>query len=749
MNNKLILSAAFAAAIICGSRSAASAQAHAADQDTVTLLGQEIDEVQITARVEQPTDNHTTLDKTKLNQTNIGQNLPYLLNASPSVVVMSDDGLGIGYTYFRVRGTDQARINMTINDVPLNDGESQNVFWVNMSDLASSMTSLNIQRGVGTSTNGSSAFGASVNMSTLNKNVQPNQFEVSFNGGMYKTFRETASARVALKNNWQAEARFSKVNSDGYLERAFSDLYSYSGKVGYYGKKTTAVLSVFGGSEKTYMAWDGVSWEDMHQNPRYNPAGKYTDDNGKTAYYPNQTDNYAQQHAQFSLMQALPKQLSLNVTLHYTHGGGYYEQYREDKKFSSVGLSPYTGANGEEVKRSDFIRQKHLNNHYFGAVTSLRLTTEPVDAQFGVAANDYLGSHWGNLTYVRDSLYPYNVPYNYEFYRSTGDKIDANVYAKANWRIIHRARQQLVLYADLQYRFVRYSINGINDEDLKLLDIHEDFHFFNPKAGLTWQYRGHNTYFNFAIANREPNRKNYTEAGMYDIPKSERLYDYELGYSYTHTNFQVGLNLYFMDYKNQLVLTGKYSSTGAYLTRNVPNSYRMGAELSGSYSPVRWFSWAPALTISRNRIPDYSDWISIYDEDWNELRQEEVRFGEVTIAMSPSFIFNNTFTFNIAGFRADILTSVVSRQYLDNTMSAEAVLPTYTVTNLNLEYKLPLPDKCPHMALRCQVNNVFNTLYAANGGNWMCQFTDGSRYYSPWYYPQAGINAHAGFTLRW
>ena len=209
------------------------------------------------------------------------------------------------------------------------------------------------------------------------------------------------------------------------------------------------------------------------------------------------------------------------------------------------------------------------------------------------------------------------------------------------------------------------------------------------------------------------------------------------------------MNLYFMDYKNQLVLTGKYSSTGAYLTRNVPNSYRMGAELSGSYSPVRWFSWAPALTISRNRIRDYSDWISIYDEDWNELRQEEVRFGEVTIAMSPSFIFNNTFTFNIAGFRADILTSVVSRQYLDNTMSAEAVLPTYTVTNLNLEYKLPLPDKCPHIALRCQVNNVFNTLYAANGGNWMCQFTDGSRYYSPWYYPQAGINAHAGFTLRW
>ena len=748
MENRFSFCAFLTVALFLGSHDAAS-QSQAVDGDTVTLLGRRLDEVMVTARVEQPTENHTLLDNETLNRTNTGQNLPYLLSATPSLVVMSDDGLGIGYTYFRVRGTDQARINMTVNDVPLNDSESQNIFWVNMADMASSMTSLNIQRGVGTSTNGSSAFGASVNMSTLQKTVQPNSFELAFNGGMYSTFRGIASARVALRDKWQVEARFSKVNSDGYLERAFSDLYSYSGSIGYYGGRTKAVLSVFGGKERTYMAWDGVSWEDMQKNPRYNAAGKYKDDNGRTAYYPNQTDNYAQQHAQFCLTQALPEHLSLNVTLHYTHGGGYYEQYREDKKFSSVGLLSYTDAFGNEVKRSDFVRQKHLNNHFFGAVTSLCLVTEPVDAQFGVAANDYLGSHWGNITYVRDSLYPYNVPYDYEFYRSTGDKIDANVYAKANWRIIHRARQQLILYADLQYRFVRYSVSGINDEDLKQLDICEDFHFFNPKTGITWQYGGHSTYFNFAVANREPNRKNYTEAGMYDIPKAERLYDYELGYSYSHRVFNIGLNLYFMDYYDQLVLTGKYSSTGAYLTRNVPRSYRMGAELTCSCRPVRWFGWSPALTLSRNRILDYTDWISIYDSDWNELRQDEIGFGEVTIAMSPSVIFNNTFTFDIAGFRADILTSVVSRQYLDNTMSAEAVLPAYTFTNLNVEYTLPLPSVCPHIAFRCQVNNLFNTRYAANGGNWMCRFEDGSSYYSPWYYVQAGINVHAGFVLRW
>ncbi|MCM1035256.1 MAG: TonB-dependent receptor plug domain-containing protein [Paludibacter sp.] len=728
-----------------------------AQQDTVTIA-RNLQQIEVSANVVQPTDNHTVIGSKALNQNNTGQNLPYLLSATPSLVTTSDDGLGIGYTYFRVRGTDHTRINMTVNDVPLNDAESQTVFWVNLTDMSSSLSQLNIQRGVGTSTNGSAAFGASVNMSTL---PQPNQHrenhvQLAFNGGMYNTFKEMIAAEIVLPNNLWFQGRFSKVNSDGYLERAASDLYSYHAALGYDTHRTKVELSVFGGKEKTYMAWDGVSAADLQTNHRYNPAGEYTDDNGQTAYYDNQTDNYQQQHVQLHLAQQLLPSLWLNATMHYTHGGGYYEQYKADKKFSSFGLEPYTNEAGETVKKSDFIRQKHLNNHFYGGVLSFKYVSEPVDAQIGTAINNYNGLHYGNVIYVRDSLYPYNVPLNYEYYRNHGDKFDANVYARANWRIINQARQQLTLYADMQYRYVHYQIGGINDEDLQPIPVEETFNFFNPKAGITYRNCGHQTYFNFAIANREPSRKNYTEAGPYEIPTSERLYDYELGYTYQHERFHAGINLYYMDYDNQLVLTGKYSDTGAYLTRNVKDSYRTGAEISAGVKIVDMpvgteqrfiFTWEGNITFSHNRILNYTDWVDTYDTDWNDLGQTEINFGNVDIAFSPSITAASVFSFDVAGFRADLQTNVVGKQYLDNTMSEEAMLKAYTVTNLNLQYILPLPKRCPDIALRCQINNLFNARYESNGGNWMCLFEDGHYEYSPWYYAQAGINVHAGFCI--
>ena len=754
------------------SASAASVNCLAADGDTLTILGRELQEVQVVQRVEQPADNHKEMSGVELNKDNTGQNLPYLLSQTPSLVVTSDDGLGVGYTYFRIRGTDHTRINMTVNDVPLNDSESQTVFWVNMTDMAGSLSRLNVQRGVGTSTNGGSAFGASVNMTTTLSSrdalhsmqdslrlqgysaslvIPKSHFEIGFNGGMYNTFREYAKADIALGSHWLAQARFSKVNSDGYLERAKSDLYSYYGSLGYYGKKTNVSMLVFGGKEKTYMAWDGVSRESMQENPRYNPAGEYTDDNGQTVYYPNQNDYYQQQHAQLHLTQTLWQKLFLDVTLHYTHGDGYYEQYKTDKKYSSVGLTPtyYINEKGEQKENTtDFVREKHLENHFYGGIVSMRYISEPADVQVGLAANNYNGHHWGNITYIRDSLYPHPLPYDYEYYRSRGDKLDVNVYAKANWRVINRAQEQLTLYGDLQYRHVHYTINGINDEDLMPIPVDETFHFFNPKAGLTYRNRGHQTYLNFAIANREPSRKNYTEAGPNDIQKPERLYDYEAGYSYTGGIWHAGVNLYFMQYKNQLVLTGKYSDTGAYLTKNVDKSYRMGAELTVGVRPVEWFMWEANATVSRNKILGYTDWIEIYDENWDYVRQDETYFGDVTIAFSPTLIANNCFTFMYKGFRADLSTQVVTKQYLDNTMSEQAVLPTYTTTNLNMQYLLPLPERCPKITLRCQLNNMFNAKYASNGGNWMCKFEDGTSYYSPWYYAQAGINVHAGFVVR-
>ena len=751
-----------------------------ASTDTLTLVRQ-LDEVVINAPVAQVTNNHTKLSSDELNQSNTGQNLPFLLSSTPALIATSDDGLGIGYTYFRIRGTDHTRINMTLNDVPLNDSESQTVFWVNMTDMASSMSSLNVQRGVGTSTNGSASFGASINMSTSAKPTQPaegtqpaqsandrSSATLSFNGGMYNTFREMVSTHIVLPNQWRANARFSKVNSDGFLYRTASDLYSYYGDLGWHDMKTQVVARFFGGSEKTGMGWDGVDYNTAYgingADHRYNPAGEYTttaaDGSDSTAYYPNQTDNYAQQHAQLSINHRFTPQWSLSATAHYTHGAGYYEQYKRKKLSywglplasspnSLIALSPNTKAYG--------MYRKQLDNHFFGGVLAAKYISEPVDLQFGGAANYYLGDHFGTLHYLEDSLI---IPINYEYYRNHARKTDANIYAKANWRIINRAQENLSLYADLQYRYVRYERNGMNDEDMTDLPLEVDFHFFNPKAGLTYQNRGHLLSASFAIANREPSRNNYKENVVYDaatgeytgLPHAERLYDYELGYTYSHPRFAVGANLYFMDYDNQLVLTGEYNDVGAYKTKNVKDSYRMGAEITAGVKITKWLRWDANLVASRNKILNYHQYIDLYDDqdNWNWIGQDSV-VGTTTIAFSPTLTASSLFTFDVAGFTATVQTNVVSKQYLDNTQDENAMLRAYSTTNLNLQYQLPMQQWCkkdnaPDIRLLCQINNIFNAKYANNGGAEASRFMDGSR--CCWYYAQAGINVHAGFVIE-
>ena len=727
-----------------------------------------LDEVVVTADVVQPADNNTVMDNAVLNRDNTGQNLPYLLSSTPSLVVMSDDGLGVGYTYFRLRGTDHSRINMTVNDVPLNNSESQTVFWVNMTDMASSMSRLDIQRGVGTSANGSSSFGGSINMETTGSSNRSSQLAdgrkvnvtAQFNGGMYNTFREMVNAELALPGNFRVQARISKVNSDGYLYRAASDLFSYHGSIGYYTNNTTVSLSAFGGSEKTYMAWDGVSATDLIRDHRYNPAGEYTDANGNTVYYPNQNDNYKEQHFQLHLSQRIGAGWRFKTTLHYTHGAGYYEQMKADKKYKSYGLQNdtvidgsgkkkyyYTDNEGNSYERTNFIRQKHLDNHFYGAVFAFDYRSDKVDATIGGGGSHYIGSHWGLL---HDDLYGFYD--QYEYYRNMADKADANVYAKADWRIIDLNGHRLTLYGDLQYRYIYYRMIGINDEDnLLKMNILKQYHFFNPKAGLSYEYKGHKGYFNFAVANREPTRNNFKESGEHNIPLPERLYDYEFGYSYASQQWKAGANFYYMDYKNQLVLTGRYSETGACLTQNVKESFRAGIELTGSWRPVDWFEWNMALTLSRSRIKNHTDWITTYDAaTYDELDQTEVNFGYVAIAFPPAVTFSNTFGFEYAGLRTDIQTNVVSKQYLDNTMSEEAMLKPYTVTNLTMRYELPLKMKVCKISLLAQVNNLFNAKYEANGGSWMCLYKDGKNYsrsYSPWYYAQAGNNVHGGITV--
>lgn len=705
--------------------------------------------------------NEHSLSKTSLlahdlQKQNMGENLPFLLQKTPSLVVTSDDGLGVGYTYFRVRGTDQSRINMTINGIPLNDSESQSVFWVNMTDMVGSMSKMDVQRGVGTSVNGSAAFGASVNMQTEIAHQKP-YAEIAFNGGSYNTFRESVKVGTGLlKHGFSIDARYSKVNSNGYIDHAKSDLHSYFVSGAWYGVNTMVKLLAFGGKEKTGIAWDGVSPLMWRDNPRYNGAGEYSDENGVLQYYNNNTDNYFQQHYQAHVSHIFSQKWSINAALHYTRGDGYTEQVKY-AKLKDYALSTYIDKNGDEVKKSNLVRRKYLLNDFYGGSIAAHYASKSVILDFGAAANNYTGVHYGQVLKMLDENYP-NAIENYEYYRNRGDKLDANVFAKANWEIV----KGLNLYGDLQYRFVDYRLSGVNDEDLGEIDFHEQFHFFNPKAGISYSNKGHNFYATFAMANREPTRKNYTECGPNDQPRHETLYDYELGYSYSHRIFSAGANLYFMDYDNQLVLTGKLSDTGAALTRNVKDSYRMGIELLAGVKIAKCLRWDVNLTLSQNKILNYTDWVDDWYADWSDPNviatsgQVEVEYGKVDIAFSPNVLVGSVVTFDMSGFSAAFQTNFVGSQYLDNTMNKASKLPAYCVNNLGLSYCLPLKKVVRDITFRVQMNNLFNAKYVSNGWSYSYfegadangEFSRENQKYDVGYYAQAPFNIHAGFVVR-
>ena len=726
MKTNLFLLSAFALMV--------SAQMSAQENvDTLSTSDFQLQDIVVSAPVMQTTNSKQEIQHEELNRDNTGQNLPYLLSTSPSLVVTSDDGLGVGYTYFHIRGTDQTRINVTVNEVPLNDAESQAVFWVNLTDIASGVSTLQVQRGIGTSANGGSSFGASVNLQTLDAAIPqsahpgPVRAEVDFNGGMYNTFREMVKADVYLgdrtskKGAWHIGGRFSKVNSDGYIDRAWSDLLCYQGEVGWQNTKTALTLTAFGGKEKTYMAWYGVDYDHAYSingaNRRYNPAGEYIDKDGNVAYYDNQTDNYQQHHVHLHIGHRFNTHWTLAATGHYTYGTGYYEMLIPD----------YT------TYEADNITQKGLRNHFYGGILNTKYVHEKVDVQMGIALNQYRGKQYGNIDTLctGDAFIPY--------YNGYGLKTDGNIYAKANWRVLHRGREKLSLYGDLQYRLVDYKIWGDNEETSMIdmpvaIDQHHTWHFFNPKAGLTYENKGHRLSATFALAHRAPTRNNFVTTDGSINPKPEVLYDYELGYSYSSAGvlrsgyampWTVGLNLYFMDYDNQLIATGDVSSVNYLITMNVKNSYRCGAELQFAVDWTKWFSWKGNLTWSRNQWKDAGTWR--------------------TISFSPDWTAGNIFSFHYAGFNADIQTLVVSSQYLSNAEDKNARLKAYSVSNLMLSYALPLNKLrnaryIPDIRLKCQVNNIFDTKYVNNGG------TDGAYV---WYFPQAGINVHAGFVVQW
>ncbi len=680
---------------------------------------------------------YTNVSKQQLAKSNDGRDIPSLLEMTPSIVTTGDAGAGIGYSSLRVRGTDASRINITANGVPINDSESHNVYWVNMPDLASSLNDIQIQRGAGTSVNGAGAFGASVNMLTDFPSTERSAM-VSASYGSFNTNRETVKVSSGLfGNHWSVDARFSHIGSDGYIDRAFSQLWSYMGQLAYRNDNTTLRLLAFGGKERTYMAWDYASKEEMEEyGRRYNPCGEYTDSDGKTAYYKDQCDNFVQHHFQLLLNQYIGQYVTLNATLHYTKGDGYYEQYKTKRTLVEYGLEPYYDSEGNKISKSDLIRLKFNDNDFGGGMVNVRYQKDALALVAGGAINWFRGKHFGQVQWVRNyvgALDPLQ-----EYYNNTGRKFDSNVFLRGDYDF----GAGFSAYADLQYRHIDYTINGVSDnydwntEGMAKLDIIRHWNFFNPKVGLAWNRDGHRAYASWSVAHKEPTRDNFTDSDSNMYPTAERMMDYEAGYSYSSSLFSVGANLYYMDYKDQLVVTGQLSDTGNAVSVNVPDSYRMGIELQGTLKPVSWFDWAINATLSRNRIKNFTEYI--YEDEWTNPISFDL--GETPIAFSPDFILHNSFNFNVAGFDASLMSRYVSSQYMNNAKSEEAKLDSYFVSDLALGYTFKKLHGIKELRIGFTIYNLFNEKYCNNGYS-------GAGYYmedgKPVIYRYAGFAAQA------
>lgn len=691
---------------------------------------------------------YTDVNASQIEQRNLGQDIPYLLSLTPSFITTSDAGTGIGYTGYRVRGTDANRINVTINGVPLNDPESHGVFFVNMPDFASSLSSVQIQRGVGTSTNGAAAFGASINMQTQGLNSTA-YGEISSSYGSYNTNKNTVKLGTGLLNNhWALDVRLSTIASDGYIQRAWVDMKSYFVAAGYFGDKTSLKFITFGGGEKTYQAWNGVYSDMLSQDRTYNEIGAYgVDADGNELYYENQTDNYNQTHYQLHLTQEISSELYFNAAAYTVQGNGYYEEYKKDRWVDEYALIA-SEVDGETMYSTDLVRRKWLDNGLYGLNWSFNYNKTNLNVIFGGGANTYMGDHYGNVIWAK---YANNLDVANEYYRSESQKTDANMYLKTLYSPI----EKLTVSADLQYRYIRHKMLGDNDKfdwdamTMCTLDIDKIFNFFNPKFGLTYAIaKGQDVYGSFAIANREPNRNGYTESGVNDQPVSERLFDTELGYKLQNSKFALGVNAYYMAYDNQLVLTGKVSEIGELLTSNVKDSYRAGVEITAGAKILKNLKWDGNLVFSRNIIKNYEDVSYIWDADYNPVGEVIVSYDETKIAYSPEIVANSIFTYTYKSFEAALNSVYVGKQYLDNTASDDKSVDAYFVNNLILKYSVAC-QKLKGIDFQLMVNNLFNEVYETNGYAWS-EFYEGEnkRYNYKYLFPQAPVNYLASVTIK-
>ena len=663
---------------------------------------------------------YTNLGQDQIKAVNFGKDIPMILSSTPSVTVTSDAGNGIGYTTFRVRGTDPSRINVTANGIPMNDAESAQLFWVNMGDFASSVQSMQIQRGVGTSTNGAGAFGATLNMQTENIGSAP-YVGIDLSAGKYHSHKETVRFSTGiLGGHWGLQGRLSNIGSNGYIDRAKTKLNSYFLQAGYFGDNTVVKFITFNGIEETYHAWDFASkYEQSIYGRTFNPCGATTWDNDK--FYDNQTDNYHQQNYQLLWNQILGNGFALNTAFHYTKGQGYYEQYKLYQKMKKY--MPLTVA--ETGLRSDLVRQKKMDNDFYGAIASLLYNSSNLEAVLGGGWNKYDGDHFGRLLWTKekaDAMTP-----GFEYYRNNAQKTDFNIYGKATYTILHG----MSIFADLQYRYIHYRSQNPSDEWGYDTDgayiINDKFNFFNPKFGINYAITPHHrTYVSYAIAHKEPTRNDYEDNLDYSTGnvlglKAERLNDLEVGYKYQSSTFTAGANFYWMNYKDQFVLTGELNEIGEAVAINIPKSYRVGLELEATWQPTDWFRWNANATFSSNKVKDAT--ITL-DDGTN------ASVGNTTLAFSPDFIFNNTFTFQYKGIHATLQSQYIGEQYLTNSgfksmtgwdadgnsTTESLTLGSYFTTNLDLSYHFCLKQiGMKEAIIGITLYNLFNTKYDTNG----------------------------------
>jgi len=697
---------------------------------------------------------YSMVKKEQLEKQNFGQDIPFLLNQLPSVVATSDAGAGIGYTGIRIRGSDPTRINVTINGIPLNDPESQGVYWVDVPDLASSIENIQVQRGVGTSTNGPGAFGASINIQTTTYKEEPYAV-VSNSIGSYNTRRHTLNVGTGLLyDRFTVDGRLSKIYSEGYIDRATSNLDSYFLSGSYYGKSTLLKLNIFSGKENTYQAWWGVPESRLKND--FEGMQEYIINNGLDSAeavnllksgrtynfytYEDEVDNYEQNHYQFLLAQDITEKLTFNAAFYHIHGEGYFEQWRPEDDYADYGL-PDVIIGGDTITSTDMIRRRWLDNDLFGTNFSFDYNSgSRLHLIFGGAWSGYSGKHFGELIWMRIAG---DTEIYQHFYDNLGEKDDFNVFLKANYALNERT----FLFGDLQYRTISYTVNGI-DIDQRPLNVDDKLRFFNPKFGITHNINPETRiYTSLSVGNREPDRNDYINAPLNYVPSPETLYDFEAGFGKAKPGFIGDINIYYMRYSDQLVLTGELNDVGSALRRNVEDSYRLGIELVTSIKLGSKFGLDLNAAISSNKIKEFDEILYDYGVNWDEFNVVKRTHTNTDISFSPSVIAGGALHYYPdKNLEISLLSKFVGKQYLDNTQNESRIIPSFFVNDLRVIYKIH-PNFMEEIGLSLWVNNIFNALYESNGYTYG-YLGGGQEFRDNLYYPQAETNFLATLMLK-